>query len=123
MFTGVTIWVLTHGSKLSRKGYAGFGPCFHLPGFHFGTVFFLSHSFFSFFSPSGAPKPLICREVKKITDAFHDLVDGKRILREALSCGLHFGLFRDWETLRGGNHPRENFVGLFDFGVEREGAG
>ena len=31
------------GSKLNRRGYAGFGPCFHLPGFHFGTGF-LSHS-------------------------------------------------------------------------------
>ena len=30
-------------SKLNRRGYAGFGPCFHLPGFHFGTVF-LTHS-------------------------------------------------------------------------------
>ena len=28
------------GSKLNRRGYAGFGPCFHFPGFHFGTVFF-----------------------------------------------------------------------------------
>ena len=27
------------GSKLTRRGYAGFGPCFHLPGFHFGTGF------------------------------------------------------------------------------------
>ena len=25
------------GSKSNRRGYAGFGPCFHLPGFHFGT--------------------------------------------------------------------------------------
>ena len=24
------------GSKLHRRGYAGFGPCFHSPGFHFG---------------------------------------------------------------------------------------
>ena len=31
------------GSKLNRRGYAGFGPCFHLPGFHFGTGL-LSHS-------------------------------------------------------------------------------
>ena len=31
------------GSKLNRRGYAGFGPCFHLQGFHFGT-FFVSHS-------------------------------------------------------------------------------
>ena len=31
------------GSKLNKRGYAGFGPCFHLPGFHFGTGF-LSHS-------------------------------------------------------------------------------
>ena len=32
----------TCGSK-SNWGYAGFGPCFHLPGFHLDTVF-LSHS-------------------------------------------------------------------------------
>ena len=31
------------GSKFNRRGYADFGPCFHLPGFHFGTGF-LSHS-------------------------------------------------------------------------------
>ena len=31
------------GSKLNRRGYAGFGLCFHLPGFHFGAGF-LSHS-------------------------------------------------------------------------------
>ena len=29
------------GSKF-RRGYAGFGPCFHLPGFHLGYIF-LSH--------------------------------------------------------------------------------
>ena len=28
------------GSILNRRGYAGFGPCFHLPGYRF----FLSHS-------------------------------------------------------------------------------
>ena len=39
-----SLWVLGCGSKLNdRRGYAGFGPCFHLPGFHFGTGF-LSHS-------------------------------------------------------------------------------
>ena len=27
------------GSKLNSWGYAGFGPCFHLPGFHLGTSF------------------------------------------------------------------------------------
>ena len=32
-----------HGSKLKSRGYAGVGPCFHLPGFHFGTGIF-SHS-------------------------------------------------------------------------------
>ena len=31
------------GSKLTRRGYASFGSCFHLPGFHFGTGF-LSHT-------------------------------------------------------------------------------
>ena len=31
------------GSQLNRRSYAGCGPCFHLPGFHFGTGFF-SHS-------------------------------------------------------------------------------
>ena len=38
------------GSKLNRRGYAGFGPCFHLPGFHFGTGF-LSHSHFTILLP------------------------------------------------------------------------
>ena len=38
------------GSKLNRRGYAGFGPCFHLPGIHFGTGF-LSHSQLVPFSP------------------------------------------------------------------------
>ena len=28
--------------KIKQRGYAGVGPCFHLPGFHFGTGF-LSH--------------------------------------------------------------------------------
>ena len=28
------------GSKLNRRGYTGFGPCFHLPGFHVGYRFF-----------------------------------------------------------------------------------
>ena len=27
-----------HGSKLSHQGTAGFGPCFCLPGFHFGYL-------------------------------------------------------------------------------------
>ena len=27
------------GSKFNRRGYAGVGPCFHLPEFHFGTGF------------------------------------------------------------------------------------
>ena len=27
------------GSKLNRRGYAGFGPCFHLLGFHLGYLF------------------------------------------------------------------------------------
>ena len=31
------------GSKLTSQGCAGFGLCFHLPGFHFGTGF-LSHT-------------------------------------------------------------------------------
>ena len=36
----LTTWTLKlHGcgSKLHRRGYAGFGPSFRLPGFHFGT--------------------------------------------------------------------------------------
>ena len=57
------------GSKLSRRGYAGFGPCFHFPGFHLGTGF-LSHSHVSpFFGPpmhtpgtsNGEPRPIQLR--------------------------------------------------------------
>ena len=32
-----------YGSKLNHRGIAGFSPCFHLPGFHFGYPF-LPHS-------------------------------------------------------------------------------
>ena len=39
----IALWLFGCGSKFTRRGYAGFGPCFHLPGFHFGTGF-LSHS-------------------------------------------------------------------------------
>ena len=43
------------GSKLTRRGYAGFGPCFHLPGFHCGTGF-LSHSHILYFEDTTAPR-------------------------------------------------------------------
>ena len=33
------VWPIGCGSKLNRRGYAGFGPCFHLPGFHLVPVF------------------------------------------------------------------------------------
>ena len=32
-----------YGSKLDHQGTAGFGPCFHLQGFHFGYIC-LTHS-------------------------------------------------------------------------------
>ena len=31
-----------YGSKLNHQGTTGFGPCFHLPGFHLGYLF-LTH--------------------------------------------------------------------------------
>ena len=31
-------WQSGCGSKLNRRGYADSGPCFHLPGFHFGLM-------------------------------------------------------------------------------------
>ena len=37
------IWMWLKIEQQGPRGYAGFGPCFHLPGFHFGTGF-LSHS-------------------------------------------------------------------------------
>ena len=47
MFFGFSFWDVPPtfgcGSQLNRRGYAGFGPWFHLPGFHFCTGF-LSHS-------------------------------------------------------------------------------
>ena len=39
----IYIYICGCGSKLKSLGYAGFGPCFHLPGFRFGTGL-LSHS-------------------------------------------------------------------------------
>ena len=47
-----------YGSKLKSRGYAGFGPCFHFPGFHFG-IGFLSHTH------------LLCRVA-------HDLLSGPK---------------------------------------------
>ena len=41
-----------YGSKLSHQGTAGFGRCFHLPGFHF-VYLFLTHT-----QPNGGPNPL-----------------------------------------------------------------
>ena len=40
----VSFWdpFLGRGSKFSRRGYAGFGPCFHLPEFHIGIGFWLA---------------------------------------------------------------------------------
>ena len=43
-----------HGSKLNHQGTAGFGPCFHLPGFRFGYIF-LTHSQIT--TGSRAPRP------------------------------------------------------------------
>ena len=39
VFQGIDHWKYGGGSKLNRRGYAGFDPCFHLAGFHFGTGF------------------------------------------------------------------------------------
>ena len=56
-----SLWeaLLGCGSKLNRRGYAGFGPCFHLPGFHFGhrlfePLPFLRLPFFSATSSQGS---------------------------------------------------------------------
>ena len=47
-FWRVPFWVWL---KIKQEGQtAGFGPCFHLPGFHFGTGF-LSHSLFGLGGP------------------------------------------------------------------------
>ena len=35
-----------YGSKLNHPGTAGFSPCFHFPGLHFGYLF-LTHSHFA----------------------------------------------------------------------------
>ena len=53
-------WACGCGSKLNTGGYAGVGPYFHLPGFHFGTVF-LSQSHVtrdhrSYYCKKGVPK-------------------------------------------------------------------
>ena len=38
--------VFGYGSKLNHRGTTGFGPCFHLPGFHLGVTLVLTHSHF-----------------------------------------------------------------------------
>ena len=53
------------GSKLNRRGYAGFGPCFHLPGFHFGTgLLSRSHMMFSFKHKKGSLKKGTSRKLE-----------------------------------------------------------
>ena len=42
MWTDIVDYPFGCGSKLHQAGTADFGPCFHLPGFHIGTVF-LTH--------------------------------------------------------------------------------
>ena len=57
------------GSKLNRRGYySGFGPCFHLPGFHFGTGFLSHGHVFScgalcWLDPVHPDKDDICRDL------------------------------------------------------------
>ena len=41
---GTLTWVWL---KINQEGYAGFGPCFHLPGIHFGTGFLIHTHFMS----------------------------------------------------------------------------
>ena len=55
--TGVYVGVVStwYGSKLNQQGTAGFGPCFYLPGFHFGYIF-LTHSHVGFASTF----PVVC---------------------------------------------------------------
>ena len=48
-----------YGSKLSHQGTAGFGPCFHLPGFHFGYLF-LNHNSHSWRAGLEGFLPSVC---------------------------------------------------------------
>ena len=65
----------THGcgSKLNRRGYASVGPCFHLPGFHFGTGFLsLSHMSLMFWKGCSISAGLglpVCNRHAPLSDA------------------------------------------------------
>ena len=61
------------GSQLNRRGCAGCGPCFELPGFHVGILFLLSHSHFShgFLISCGCSTPL--RRVSWVRNSVEDL--------------------------------------------------
>ena len=52
------------GSKLNRRGYAGFSLWFHLPGFHFGTMF-LSRSQVWLIHPFGVSDSAPCLVLPK----------------------------------------------------------
>ena len=55
------------GSKLNHWGTAGYSPCFHLPGFHFGYLF-LTHSHVSWHSCSALHKPLLALRRVRYSD-------------------------------------------------------
>ena len=49
LFVNVLGFLHGYGSKLNHQGTAGFSPCYHLPGFHFGYTFLTqSHMTFCF---------------------------------------------------------------------------
>ena len=57
------------GSKLNHQGTAGFGPCCHLPGFHFGYLFFDPQPFVR--APQSHPPPNDVRSRNFAVRTFH----------------------------------------------------
>ena len=54
-----TLEDLAMGQNSSRNRTAGFCPCFHLPGFHFGYLF-LTHSQLRFLRLTDVPRDIVC---------------------------------------------------------------
>ena len=56
-----SLFPCSYGSKLTHSGTAGFSPCVHLPGFHFGYIFFAHSHVGNILSFGGFSKKIVVR--------------------------------------------------------------
>ena len=87
LFSSRWVWL-----KLNRKGYAGFGLCFHLPGQPILEFRFLSHSHVYIYIWSPPPPPKKKKKPQKSLRVFTVLV--LSYLRKVVGSWTNSGLWR-----------------------------